>query len=137
MFIKYGVTQAILFLAMVYFIGIVKTSILLIALFQILKPILDHFGFEFAIGQDIMHFFDTEKSIPNCVGYIEMEKVDARKLKDECFYKRGIMNVRKLRQVPRNILGFYFWQDIASTEAAKQFEIVDYKFESADDITKY
>jgi NRPS condensation-like uncharacterized protein len=105
--------------------------------FQILGFLLDMLGYQFAVGQDIMHFFDTEKVITNCMGYLEIEKVGAQKLKNESFYKLGIMNVRKLRQIPRLIFGYYFWQDIDSTDAIEQFKVIDNTFTSENDVIEY
>lgn len=137
MLINYGILQAILLLAMVYFFGVIKTILGLIILFRIIIKVIDTFGYQFAVGQDIIHFFDSEKAIPNLVGYMEIKKIDFFQLASVNLYKKGIMNIRKLRQIPVNIFGFFLWKDIDSDQAIKQVFKIDDSFESENDVIAY
>lgn len=136
MIIEYGILQLIILGALYYYLGLMKMLLFLIIFFQLLSLVIDYFGFQFAVGQDIIHFFDSEKVIPNCVGYIEMEKK-----KSACFREyllnKGVMKVRKLHQIPRMIFGFFFWQDVTSEKAIQQFSYVDDKFNQESDVIKY
>ena len=137
MFVEYGIMQLCILFAMYYYLGLLWTVASLFAFFQILGVVIDYFGFQFAVGQDIIHFFDSEKVIPNCVGYVEMKKLDYNTLRNENLYKKGIMNVRKLRQIPRNILGFFLWQDVSSEKAIQQVSALNDTFASESDVIKY
>jgi len=66
-----------------------------------------------------------------------MKKIDGATLRDKNLYQKGIMNVRKLRQIPRNILGFFFWQDVDSSHAIKQFSTINTKFVDNNDVINY
>lgn len=137
MFVQYGIMHLCILVAMYYYLGLLWTVISLIAFFQIIDLVIDYFGFQFAVGQDIIHFFDSEKVIPNCVGYMEMKKLDFDTLKNENLYKKGIMNVRKLRQIPRNILGFFLWQDVSSAKAIQQVSALNDTFANENDVIKF
>ena len=106
-------------------------------MFRIIIKVIDTFGYQFAVGQDIIHFFDSEKAIPNLVGYMEIKKIDFFQLASVNLYKKGIMNIRKLRQIPVNIFGFFLWKDIDSDQAIKQVSKIDDSFESENDVIAY
>ena len=71
------------------------------------------------------------------MGYIEIKKIDFKTLRDRNLYQKGIMNIRKLRQIPINIFGFYLWKDIDSDEAIKQVSLMNDTFKSESDVIDY
>lgn len=137
MLIEYGILHGIVILTKIYFLGVIPTIFILIAGFLALGKILDKFGYQFAVGQDLVFFFSSGKDTANCVGILEMEKVKAKTLRDECFMKKGIHNIRKLRQVPVSFLGIQLWKDVDPETAIKQFNIIDDKFEKEDDVIRH
>ncbi|CAI2367841.1 unnamed protein product [Moneuplotes crassus] len=136
MFIEYGLLHALVILLKIHFFGVLPTVAILAAGFWALAKVLDKCGYQFTVGQDLVFFFSSGHESANCVGYIEMEKVKAKTLKHECFYKKAILNVRKLRQVPVTFLGVQLWKDVTPEVALEQFRIIDNKFESDDDVIK-
>ncbi|CAI2367739.1 unnamed protein product [Moneuplotes crassus] len=137
MLIEYGILHAIIILLKIQLFGVLPTLAILVAGFYGLSKVLDRFGYQFAVGQDVQFFFNSGKESANCIGIIEMEKISAKTLKEECFLKKGISNVRKLRQVPVNFLGIQLWKDIAPETAINQFSTIDEKFSSQDDVIKH
>lgn len=83
MLIEYGILHFILLTLKFYYFGVVPTILLLIAGFYMLSKILDKLGYQFAVGSDIVFFYDNEKASANCIGCIEVEKIDADTLKNE------------------------------------------------------
>mmetsp|Transcript_6666 Transcript_6666/g.5786 ORF Transcript_6666/g.5786 Transcript_6666/m.5786 type:complete len:138 (+) Transcript_6666:16-429(+) len=137
MLIEYGLLHVLLILVKVYYLGVFPAIITLIGGFYLLSKILDKMGYQFAVGSDVVFFYDDEKAATNCIACIEVEKINADTLKNECFFKKGITNVRKMRQIPKKFLGVYFWKDVSAESALDQFEIIDDKFEEEHDVIKY
>ena len=55
----------------------------------------------------------------NIGGYFEIEKLNYEEF-NKIFYERAVLQLRKLRQIRKRILGVYYWKDIDANLAKQQ-----------------
>lgn len=134
---KYGVAHVAIFSTFYYFLGFFWSIVALIVLFQILHYAITPFGYRFAIGNDIVHMFDTDEVPHNCLLVLEMEEISYETLRDKGFYDIAICKIEKFRQIPVNILGFFFWKDIEKEIAKKQFQRCEADIQTHDQLLDY
>lgn len=133
---KLGLGHAILIYCAVSLFGPLYGMLSLITLHTLLRLILPRYGLEFARGNDIVHMYDLKHNPHNVVLFWEMDKIDFETLKNDGFgsiFKK----LRKFRQVPTNILGFWFWKDVDVKLAFDQVQKYEMDIHSEEQILEY
>ena len=121
----------------IYNLGVVYGLLLLYFLHRIMGIVVSPFGYEFARGNDIVHMYDLEHAPHNCFVFWEMDKISFDELKYKGFKNWAIKNLRKFRQIPVNVLGFWFWKDVDESLALEQVKMCNEDIHSQEDLLKY
>ena len=68
---------------------------------------------------DIAMSLEKEGTNHNIGGYFEIEKLNYDEF-NKIFYERAVLQLRKLRQIRKRILGVYYWKDVDANLAKQQ-----------------
>ena len=71
------------------------------------------------------------------IAYLRMGKVNTGELRDKYFLKKGIKNIRRLRQVWVKKFGVWMFKDVDSDLAKTQVKRIDEDIHTKEDIDKY
>ena len=122
----YGLAHWILYGATIYYFGFIYGVLFIVAVYNLLHYILPPLGYGVITSSDIMPALDHPPSIQNNAAILEIEKLKFEELK-EYIYKRGILNIRRLRQKVIRPFGFWFFKDVDPEEAKRSIKLFECK----------
>ena len=107
--------------------------VIFVFLFDTIAP---SFGYERITDTDIKFVLLGEIRNINYSFFLEIEKIDFESFEKKV-YERLISEILRMRQVPVNYFGFYFWKEIDPELARQQVIKVNKKFEDEASFFKY
>ena len=108
--LQYGVLHITALSISYYLFGWIWGTVALIVFAYALGCILDLLGYQKMTFTDNLFTSELPNRYHNIVGFFSMEKIEFGEFKEE-FYRRGILKIRRLRQIQINKFGIKFWKD--------------------------
>ena len=115
----YGLFHVFVLSASWYTLGWLYGSAALIAMVFVIDFIMDKLGYVRMGFGDIAMSLEKEGTNYNIRGYFEIEKFNYDEF-NKIFYERAVLQLRKLRQIRKRILGVYYWKDVDANLAKQQ-----------------
>ena len=119
-----------------YLLGWLKRLFALIVIIYAAEYFLDVFGYQRLNTGDLFMSYEIPNRNHNIGGYFIMKKIEFEMFREE-FYKRAVLNIRKLRQIQISSYGIKLWKDIDPKEAIKQLIKCDDIIKTQNDCINY
>lgn len=116
---RYGVLHVVLITTAYYFFGFMYGILFIIGFVLAADFILDKFGYQRLNYGDLVMSMEMENGNHNIGGYFEMQKIDFDTFKQQV-YERGILHIRKLKQIQVKKFGISLWKDTDNETAKHQ-----------------
>ena len=113
---RYGIGHLAILMTIYYLLGWLKGLFALIVIIYAVDYLLDVFGYQRLNTGDFFMSYEIPNRNHNIGGYFIMKKIEFEKFREE-FYKRAVLNIRKLRQIQISSYGIKLWKDIDPKEA--------------------
>ena len=133
---KNGIWHWMTLVIIYYVLGWIWATIALILISYLIDWILDLIGLERLITGDLSMSYEIPNRNHNIGGYFIMKKIKFGEFREE-FYQRGIMNIRKLRQIQISRFGIKFWKDIDPKVAKNQLIKCEENIKTQEDWINY
>ena len=133
-----GIVQIGYIMTIWYMFGVLKGAVIGIILAYVFYTVMDYFGYQSVSGMDAMSATEIRpENIRNCGAYMRIGKITAEDLRDKYFYRKGILNIRRLRQIWIDICGLWFLKDISPEVARNQVKKIPDDIKTQEDINAY
>ena len=133
---QYGILHFVVLFAAYYTFGFLWGTVSLILFVYVTDYILDILGYQRLITGDLIMSYEIPNRNHNIGGYFIMKKIEFGEFREE-FYQRGIMNIRKLRQIQISRFGIKFWKDIDPKIAKNQLIKCEENIKTQEDWINY